>query len=145
MPTERNLRKNLWHPCALGPEFEKADAAEQLRLFKATYWADNITNAEWPVLLRQPDAKNVAVNRSRLKKKASGWLMALARISVLNPDLFAAICEQARTMYADQVKDDYPWHHMAPGLAGLEAVEPGDKVRLWVDRHDDEDDDEAAS
>ena len=62
-------------------------------------------------------------HRSRLKKKASGWLMALARIAVLNPELFRTAVEEAHRMYGEQVKDEYPWSRMVVALAGLEEGE----------------------
>ena len=55
-------RKNLYMPCALGPRFDEADAATRAQLLRETYWADNITNAEWPVVLGDPGS--TAVNRS---------------------------------------------------------------------------------
>jgi hypothetical protein len=116
-------RKNFYRPCILDEEFEKArnDKAELARLLKITAWADNITNAEWPVVLGYEQA--TASNRSRLKRKAAGWLMALARIAVLNPELFRGAVDDARRMYGEQVKDEYPWSRMVVALAGLEEGE----------------------
>jgi fructose-specific component phosphotransferase system IIB-like protein len=101
-------RKNFYRPCVLTEEFANADNDELVRLLKATSWCDNITNAEWKVVLGEEDAS--APNRSRLRKKAAGWLIALARIAVLNPELFEAAAKDARKMYAEQVKQDYPWN-----------------------------------
>jgi hypothetical protein len=55
-----------------------------------------------------------------LKKKAAGWLMALARIAVLNPELFQAAMADARRTYSAQVKDEYPWVSMVDHMVGLE-------------------------
>jgi hypothetical protein len=98
----RAHRKNTYMPCIIGPKFEEASLAEQVRILKATYWADNITKAEWPAVLRHDDCSPSA--KSRLKKKAAGWLMALQRIAYLHPELFEEIVEKSTTMYRDQVE-----------------------------------------
>ncbi|MDQ3661261.1 MAG: hypothetical protein M3454_09435 [Actinomycetota bacterium] len=103
-------RKNLYRPCIMDEEFDKAhaegDDATIARLYKATAWADNITDSEWSVVLREEDAK--PYNRSRLKKKAAGWLMALQRIARLHPELFEEIADLAQRTYHEQVKEDPP-------------------------------------
>ena len=109
MPTydfdgERVRRKNLYMPCIIGPKFEQADTAEQARILKATYWADNISTREWEALLGEEGFDRSA--KSRLKKKAAGWLVALARIHLLNPELFEQIARQADTAYTEQIEDD---------------------------------------
>ena len=71
----------------------------------------------------------------RLKRKATGWLMALARIAVLNPELFEAIAAAARTMYPDQTGDEYPWH-LVVALTELDPPEDGDTIRLRIVRND---------
>jgi hypothetical protein len=103
---ERVRRKNWVMPCAIGPEFDRASEEEQARLLKATYWADYISESEWKVVLREEGCSPSA--KSRLKKKAAGWLVALGRIAVLNPDLFLAAVEQALRLYAEQTKTEYP-------------------------------------
>lgn len=123
-------RKNTYMPCIIQADFGNLPPAEQAAVLKATYWADNITNSEWPVVLGHADVPRQP--GWRLRKKASGWIVALARIAYLNPDLFGAIVEQARTMYADQVKADFPWATMATGLAGLRRAEAGEQTTLWV-------------
>jgi hypothetical protein len=95
-------RKNLYMPCALGWTFDALTEDEQVRLYRETSWADNITNGEWPVLLGQPVKAYV---RSRLKRKAVGWLMALSRIALLNPPLFVEILDSAAEMYRRQISD----------------------------------------
>jgi hypothetical protein len=109
-------RKNLYMPCIISARTDEMSEDELVAIYKATYWADNIAASEWPVVLRHDDASKA--NRSRLKKKGAGWIMALARIAVINPELFKAMCDQARTMYADQVEDDFPWTSMIPALMG---------------------------
>jgi hypothetical protein len=111
-------RKHFWMPCILHEGFDDLPEEEQAKLYKATYWADNITHGEWKALLGHDDAKRY--DKSRLKKKAAGWLMALARIAYLRPEFFAAVVKQARTMYEEQVQDKYPWAAMVHLLAGLE-------------------------
>jgi hypothetical protein len=71
-----------------------------------------------------------APNRSRLKRKAGGWLMALGRIAALNPELLAEITERVRAMYANQIGADLPWSLIAAGLAGLEVGEDIASVEL---------------
>jgi hypothetical protein len=97
-------RKNLYVPCIIGARFDSMTEAEKASAYKAAYWADNITNAEWPLVLRHDGVK--AYVRSRFKKKAAGWLMALARVALINPDLFAEIATKADEMYREQIEDD---------------------------------------
>jgi hypothetical protein len=54
----------------LGDQLEGASDEEKARLYKATWWADNITNAEWPALLGREGASKTA--KSRLKRKTVG-------------------------------------------------------------------------
>jgi hypothetical protein len=79
---------------------------EFVQLKKDTYWADNITNKEWPVVLREEGVSPSA--KSRLKKKAAGWMIALGRISLLNPELFEAAWQQAQDTYQKQIEDKHP-------------------------------------
>jgi hypothetical protein len=65
-------RKNRYMPCIISERFGGLPPEEQAAVVKAAYWSDNITNAEWPVVLKHEDA--TASNKSRLKKKAAGWL-----------------------------------------------------------------------
>lgn len=130
---ERLRRKNFYAPCALGPRLDAArqdDLAEYVRLLKAASWADNITNREWPVVLDEDEA--TTTNRYRLKKKAAGWMMALARIAVLNPELLRSAADLAREMYADQVGETYPWADLAVPLANLPRPEPDEQVLLRI-------------
>lgn len=60
-------RKNLFMPCIINDRFDDLTPEEQAAIYKATYWADNITNREWPVVLNHDDANKV--HRSRLKKR----------------------------------------------------------------------------
>jgi hypothetical protein len=73
-------------------------------VYKATYWADNIAGSEWPAVLRHDDCSPSA--KSRLKKKAAGWLMALQRIALINPELFEEIAGKANEMYREQIEDE---------------------------------------
>lgn len=94
-------RKNLYLPCAINERLEDMTSEEIAAVYRAAYWADNIANAEWPVVLRHTDAKRY--NRSRLKKKAAGWLVALARIADLCPELADEIAAEAERLYSEQV------------------------------------------
>jgi hypothetical protein len=89
-------------------------------LLKATYWADYISASEWAALLDEDGCSPSA--KSRLKKKAAGWLIALGRIAVLNPDLFFASVEQALRLYAQQTKSDYPGAMLAGSAMSLDAL-----------------------
>jgi hypothetical protein len=91
-------------PCIIHSRFDELTPQEQAAVYKAVYWSDNITDAEWPVVLGHEEA--TAPNKSRLKKKAAGWLMGLARIHYLNPELFAEIAAKADDMYREQIEDD---------------------------------------
>jgi hypothetical protein len=102
----RVRRKNFYMPCIIGPRFDEANEDEQAEILKATYWADNITNTEWPAVLNHDDCSPSA--RSRLKKKAAGWLMALQRIARINPKLLHEIAVKADEMYRDQIEEEPP-------------------------------------
>jgi hypothetical protein len=101
-------RKNLWIPCAIDATFEDKTPEQQEAIFKATKWADNITNSEWPVLLGQVVNRPV---RSRLKKKTVGWLMAMGRIAALDPELMDQALREARDLYASQLGETHPLMH----------------------------------
>jgi hypothetical protein len=95
-------RKNLWLPCALGADLDAMSEDEQVRVYRATRWLDNITDAEWPAVLGEPVK---SYTRSRLKRKAVGWLMALSRIALLNPALFVEVLDAAAELYREQITD----------------------------------------
>ncbi|MGI8796908.1 MAG: hypothetical protein ACR2IR_10075 [Acidimicrobiia bacterium] len=97
-------RKNFYMPCIIGPRVKDMSDDERVAVMKATYWADNITNAEWPAVLRHDDCSPSA--KSRLKKKAAGWLMALQRIAKINPELFEEIAAKADAMYREQIEEE---------------------------------------
>jgi hypothetical protein len=128
-------RKNTYMPCAIAADVDDMPAEEQAAVYRRTYWADNITNAEWPVVLGHDGI--TAYVKSKLKKKAAGWLVALGRIAYLHPTLAREICTQARAMYADQIREEYPWADIATGLAGL-PLEDNRTVVLQVVRNDDD-------
>lgn len=65
--------------------------------------------------------------------------MALARIARLNPDLFRAMTEQARTMYVDQVEEEFPWSDLVVSIAGLRVPEHGEKIVLALHEAPDDD------
>lgn len=99
-------RKNTWLPCIINGRVEEMTEEEYARTMRETWWADNITNAQWPVVLGQQGASKF--ERSRLKKKMVGWLMALGRIAYLNPGLFDQAMREARDLYARQVEEQHP-------------------------------------
>jgi hypothetical protein len=99
-------RKHLWLPCALGDQLDGASDEEKARLYRATWWADNITNAEWPVLLGHEGASKTA--KSRLKRKLVGWAMAEGRIAVLNPELYNQAVKEAKRLYQEQLGEPHP-------------------------------------
>lgn len=96
-------RKNWYMPCVVNARFGEMSPDEQARILKATYWADNITNAEWPAVLGEDGFSPSA--KSKLKRKASGWLVALARIHYLNPELFEEVVAKAAATYEEQIED----------------------------------------
>jgi hypothetical protein len=110
-------RKNLYRPCVMTEEFERlqaeGDHAGIARLLKATAWADNFTNTEWPIVLErfaetEEELQKVrnAPARSRLKRKAAGWLVALQRMALLNPELFEGVADLAGRTYREQIQDE---------------------------------------
>lgn len=99
-------RKNLYMPCIIGPQFEEATSEEQATILKETWWADLIASSEWRALLEEAGCSPSA--KSRLKKKAAGWLMALARIAVLQPALYSQIVDLAQRTYREQIGEAHP-------------------------------------
>lgn len=106
-------RKNLYLPCVISADLDAMTPEEQARVWRETYWADNIANAEWPAVLRHDGAK--AYVKSKLKRKAVGWVMALSRIVWLNPALGADILRAADHLYREQIREDppIPWRTLA--------------------------------
>jgi hypothetical protein len=94
-------------PCVIGPRFEKMSEEEQAKVYKATWWADLIAASEWPALLKKDGFSPSA--RSRLKKKAAGWLIALGRVAAINPDLFAEVLQRATKEYKEQTETEHPF------------------------------------
>lgn len=99
-------RKHNWLPCALNDRLDGASDGEIAAALKATWWADLITASEWPALLRLPEGK--APNRSKLKRKLVGWLMASGRIAALDPQLFDQAVREARDLYRQQLGEQHP-------------------------------------
>ena len=99
-------RKNFYLPCVIAAEVDDMSDEEYVRTLKETYWADNITNAEWPAVLGHEDCSPSA--KSRLKKKGAGWFMALGRIAYLNPALYNEMVKAAEKMYRDQIGGPHP-------------------------------------
>jgi len=90
-------------PCVINADFDGMTPEQQARVLRETKWADNIANAEWPVVLREDGASKHA--KARLKKKAVGWLMALSRIIVLNPALAVQVLREADAQYREQLRE----------------------------------------
>lgn len=106
-------RKHLWLPCVLSTDLEGATDEEKVKLYRATWWADNITNAEWPVVLGHEGTSKTA--KSRLKRKLIGWFMAMGRIAALNPELFDQAAKEAKALYLEQLRDRHPLMATVPG------------------------------
>src|SRR5262249_13946396 len=126
-------RKNFYMPCILNARVDEMSDEEYADVLKATYWADNVTNAEWPVVLGHDDCSPSA--RSRLKKKAAGWLMALQRVGRLNPELSEEVVAKADEMYREQVEDEpvvrFSWDErlfVEPGVQVVRDVPVGATV-----------------
>ena len=128
-------RKNFYMPCIINDRFDSLPPEEQVRLLKATYWADNMTESEWPVVLRKPDCSPSA--RSRLKRKATGWLVALQRIARLHPEFFEAIAAQADTLYREQIEEPPPIHLVWDGSMFVSGAPT--KVGARIDWHPEAD------
>ncbi len=99
-------RKNLYMPCAIGPRFDSATPEERLRILKETWWCDLVSNSEWKALMQEADFNPSA--KSRLKRKAAGWLVVLGRIALLNPDLYNEITTEAEEIYMAQIGKKHP-------------------------------------
>ena len=129
-------RKNrLYLPSIISGRVDDMTKEEQAEVSKAAYWADNITSTEWPAVLNHNDCSPSA--ESRLTKKAAGWLMALARIAYLHPEMFAEITAKAEQMHREQIEDDSLMLQTLRNLAAikvdaqieLEGLEEGDEIQ----------------
>ena len=100
-------RKNLYMPCILNEKFLELPEEKQAKLLKETYWADNITEKEWEFILGRTLSYEGVV-KSRLKRKAVGWFMALSRIAYLNPTFYNKIVKQAEKNYEAQIGEPSP-------------------------------------
>jgi hypothetical protein len=103
---ERIRRKNFYMPCAIGPRFDSASPEEQARILKETWWCDLVSGSEWKALMQEPDFSPSA--KSRLRRKAVGWLVVLGRIALLNPELYNSIVKDAEDLYRTQIGTDHP-------------------------------------
>jgi hypothetical protein len=99
-------RKNLYMPCAIAADIESMSQEEQVAVYKATYWADLFTNAEWPVVLKHEGVKSYV--RSRLKKKVVGWWMAMGRLAYLHPTFYNETVAAAKELYREQIGEEHP-------------------------------------
>lgn len=126
-------RKNLYLPCMISARTDEMSDEERVAVMKAAYWADNITNAEWPLVLRHDGVK--AYVKSKFKKKAAGWLMALARVAAINPKLFAEIAAKAEEMYREQIEQSSfaLWALRSLAESRIEC-EDGETVQVVVER-----------
>lgn len=124
-------RKNFYMPCIISDRFDDLSPEEKAKIYKATYWADNITNAEWPLVLSHQGEWTAPV-KSRFIKKAAGWIMALSRLAWLNPGLYAQVVTKAKQMYVDQVEEEFPWGHLVRPLTGLTEPDEGEWTHFAV-------------
>jgi hypothetical protein len=99
-------RKHTWLPCAINDRLDGMSEEDVVAAYRAAYWADLITDAEWRALLREDGCNPSA--RSRLKRKAAGWFVALGRIAALDPELYSAIFDQAERLYGEQIGERHP-------------------------------------
>jgi hypothetical protein len=132
-------RKNFWMPCVIKADIDGKTPAERAAIYKATKWADLLTNAEWPVMLQK--ARNAPV-RSRMKKKIVHWLMILGRIAALNPELFRQAALEAMALYEEQTGREHPLFAATPGgyVMMLASVKPpeGDVLEAWYKTPEDD-------
>jgi hypothetical protein len=122
-------RKHLYMPCIMNLAEQRQDLTpeELVALYKACYWEDFITKAEWPVVLgHDVSAKTLKTNKYRLKRKAVGWLISLGRIAHINPKLSDEIIEDARKLYQEQIQREWPWGETVGELVGLTPTEERD-------------------
>jgi hypothetical protein len=125
-------RKNSYMPCIISDRFDSLTPAEQAKLLRDTYSADNITNAEWPVVLRHEGVKRYV--KSKFKKKAVGWVMALSRLIRINPELAVQALREADAMYREQVEEDppIPWARLADLIGGADLRWEGSSLDHWL-------------
>jgi hypothetical protein len=102
-------RKNQWLPCIIAARTDEMTEEEFARAMRATWWADNITNSQWPVVLGHDGASKS--ERSRLKRKMVGWLMALGRIVTFaerNGGLWVQARRETMRLYLEQTGEPHP-------------------------------------
>jgi hypothetical protein len=130
-------RKNSYLPCAISAKTDTMSEEEYARVMRANAWADNITNAEWPAVLRHEGVK--AYVRSKLKRKAIGWLMAFSRIARLNPPLAIEIMEGVDRLYREQITE----HNNDPCIIHWDVLAE-QAHEAWLPREGNQPVDEAA-
>jgi len=94
-------RKNLYIPCVIAEKFDELSPEKKVEVFKKTWWCDLLTEAEWRTILGQNPPNYKSVVKSRLKKKAVGWLIALGRILTFEPDIYNKAVEEAIRLYRE--------------------------------------------
>jgi hypothetical protein len=115
-------RKHGYMPCALAGRTDEMSDEEYAKLQRRLYWSDFISEAQWERLLGK---RTDAPTRSKLKRKAIGWLMALNRIAVLDRELAIEIMDRAGKLYEEQVTEPgggsamINWNVLAEEARGL--------------------------
>jgi len=120
-------RKNAYMSCVVGERFDTMTPQEQAQALKAAYWADLLTNAEWPVVMRHEGV--AAPTRSKLKKKIVGWVIALSHVAQINREFAAQVLRDADARCREQFEREppIPWALLADLIeqgwtqSGLEA------------------------
>ena len=101
-------RKNLYIPCVIAENFDDLSEEDQVKIFKETWWADNLSDAEWRTILKQNPPNYERVVRSRLKKKIVGWLVVLGRLATFEADLYNDAVKEAKEIYSKLIKREHP-------------------------------------
>jgi len=100
-------RKNLYIPCVIADRMDELSPEKQVEVYRKTWWCDLLTEREWLVILNQ-SSRHRAVVRSILKRKMTGWLMALGRVATFDPDLYNEAVRSAKELYRELCDSEHP-------------------------------------
>jgi hypothetical protein len=94
------VRKHEYMPCILVARQEDFSPEEWVVLMKRCYYADYFTVAEWRAIVSDGQQQNRSV-KSKLKRKVTGWLMAMGRLGAIKRDWLTGAMLKATEEYQE--------------------------------------------
>lgn len=105
----RATRKHDWLPCVLSREIQStADPGKAIEIEARSYFMDYFTDAEWRAIVGKAPAGD-RVNKARIKRKVAGWLMAMGRLALLQPDWYSEAARKACSEYQGLLGEPLRW------------------------------------